>query len=338
MKTVMPARAFRAPPPRADTARDATPTFSVVIAAHNAAKSLGEALESALAQTLPPLEVIVVDNGSTDATGAVLNRYRNRVTCLRKERGGVAAARNLALEAAKGDFFAVLDADDVYAPTRLEALAELAVARPDLDILCTDVLLEAGGRIAERFTDTTPFPVENQRAAILERCFCAAPALRRSSLAAIGGYDESLETGSDWECLIRLLYSGANAGLVEEPLYHYRIRADSLTGDRLRTLRDRVALLEGLAAAYELGLAERLTLERSVATQRATLALTEAEAALRAQSPDARKRALAAARVAHVPLHSRAGALAAVLAPKTAARVLERRARAGRTRLTRSAP
>ncbi len=334
----MPARAFRAPSPRGDIARDVPPTFSVVIAAHNAAESLRDALESALTQTMPPLEVIVVDNGSTDGTDAVLDQYRNRITCLRHERGGVAAARNLALEAAKGDFFAVLDADDTYAPTRLEALAELAVARPDLDILCTDVLLEAAGRVVERFTDTTPFPVENQRAAILERCFCAAPALRRTSLAAIGGYDESLETGSDWECLIRLLYSGGSAGLVDEPLYRYRIRAESLTGDRLRTLRDRVALLEGIAAAHELRREERLTLERSVARQRATLALTEAEAALRAQSPDARKRALAAARVGRVRLVSRAGALAAVLAPKMAARVLERRARAGRSRLTRSAP
>jgi Glycosyl transferase family 2 len=87
----------------------------------------------------------------------------------------------MALEAVKGDFFAVLDADDTYGPTRLEALAELAVARPDLDILCTDALLEAAGRVVNRFTDTTPFPVENQRCAILERCFCAWPAMTRES-------------------------------------------------------------------------------------------------------------------------------------------------------------
>ena len=334
----MPTRVFRAPPALCDVPRDAPPTFSVVIAAKNAAESLRDALESALAQTLSPLEVIVVDNGSTDGTTAVLEHYSGRITYLRKRRGGVAAARNAALEVAKGDFFAVLDADDTYAPTRLEALAELAVARPDLDILCTDVLLEAAGGVAKRFTETTPFPVQDQRAAILERCFCAAPAMRRARLEAIGGYDESLETGEDWECLIRLLYSGASAGLVEEALYHYRIGPGSLTSDRLRTLRDRVVLLERIAAAYELRLEERVALERSVARQRATLTLTEAEAALRARSPDARRHALAAARVARVRLLSRAAALAAVLAPKTAARVLERRARAGRTRLTRSAP
>jgi hypothetical protein len=147
-----------------------------------------------------------------------------------------------------------------------------------------------------------------------------------------------LETGEDWECLIRLVYSGGSDGLVEEPLYHYRMRAESLTGDRLRTLRTRVALLEGIAATYELRPVERSVLRRSVARQRATLALTEAEAALRARSPDARKSALAVAFVARIPLVSRAAALAAALAPKTAARLLERRARTGRTRLTRSAP
>lgn len=125
---------------------------------------------------------------------------------------------------------------------------------------------------------------------------------------------------------------------MEEPLYHYRMRAESVTADRLRTLRTRVALLEGIAATYELRPVERSVLRRSVARQRATLALTEAEAALRARSPDARKRALAMAFVARIPLVSRAAALAAALAPKTAARLLERRARTGRTRLTRSAP
>jgi glycosyltransferase involved in cell wall biosynthesis len=76
----MPARIFRAPPPRGDLARAAPPTFSVVIAAHNAADSLGEAVESALAQTLSPLAVIVVDVGSTDGTDSILEQYRDRVT------------------------------------------------------------------------------------------------------------------------------------------------------------------------------------------------------------------------------------------------------------------
>ena len=68
------------------------PTFSVVIAAHDAAGTIGEAVESALAQTLPPLEVIVVDDGSTDGTMAALEPYLDHLVCIRKERGdGVGA-------------------------------------------------------------------------------------------------------------------------------------------------------------------------------------------------------------------------------------------------------
>ena len=191
------------------------PTFTVVIAAHNAAGTIAEAVDSALAQTLAPLQIIVCDDGSTDGTAAALEPYGDRVIYKRNQHGGVASARNAALERAKGDFFAVLDADDAYLSVRLEALAQLAVARPDLDILCTDAVLEVDGQPVSRFGEDTPFELADQPAAILERCFCVAPAVRRRKLLDIGGFDESLYTGSDWECLIRLIHGGAVAGLVD---------------------------------------------------------------------------------------------------------------------------
>lgn len=313
------------------------PTFSVAIAAYNAAETIQEAVDSALGQTLAPLEVIVCDDGSTDATGSILAPYGDRIIYVKKRRGGVASAWNAALERAKGEFLAVLGADDAYMPTRLERLAELARARSDLAILCTDALLEVGGRPLARFTAETPFAIADQRAAILERCFCIAPAVRRTNLTEAGGYDESLHAGSDWECAIRLIHRSALAGLVDEPLYRYRFHDRSITADRVRTLADRVALLERVRQTYDLSDAERAALERSLARQRAALALTEAEAALRAGSPDARRRAFAAAGTQAVGLRSRAAAVAAAIAPKAAARALERReARSGRSRLKRS--
>jgi hypothetical protein len=127
-------RVFRAPPATGELERGPAPTFSIVIAAYNAAGTIAEAVESALAQTLPPIEVIVGDDGSTDRTAAVLGPYRERVRYFRQEHRGVAATRNAALEIARGDFFAVLDADDAYLPERLEALAALSATRPDLDL------------------------------------------------------------------------------------------------------------------------------------------------------------------------------------------------------------
>jgi hypothetical protein len=318
-------RVFRAPPATGELERGPAPTFSIVIAAYNAAGTIAEAVESALAQTLPPIEVIVGDDGSTDRTAAVLGPYRERVRYFRQEHRGVAATRNAALEIARGDFFAVLDADDAYLPERLEALAALSATRPDLDLLCTDLVSAADGRLAGRFEETCPFDVADQRAAILDRCFCAVPAMRRTTLVRVGGFDEAMRTGSDWDCAIRLIHSGAAAGFVEEPLYRYRVHSGSLTADRLATLRERIEFLERAGRVQALHGRERSTLVRSVARQRTSLALAEAEVALRLRSGDARRHALAAARTRTVPLRYRAAALAAALAPRAAARALERR-------------
>jgi glycosyltransferase involved in cell wall biosynthesis len=329
-------RPFKAPPPLERPER-ADPTFSVVIAAHNAAATIGAAIDSALAQTSRPLEVIVCDDGSTDATAAAVGRYGDRVVFLRKQHSGVASARNAALSVARGEFVAVLDADDAYQPERLEALTELARARPDLDILSTDAFFERDGRFVGRFNVSCPFDIVDQRAAIVERCFCIAPAVRRDVLVAVGGYDESLRTGEDWECAIRLVHAGARAGLVDEPLYVYRVEGETLTSDRVKTLRDRVVFLERVGRTHELRESERDALARSLARQRRALILTQAEAALRARSRDARRHALAVACSRGVPLRSRAAGLAAAIAPNAAARTLDRRAaRDGSSRLARS--
>jgi hypothetical protein len=201
------------------------------------------------------------------------------------------------------------------------------------------VFLERDGEVLGQFTSDCPFEVVDQKAAILGRCFCIAPAVRRETLVAAGGFDESLRTGSDWECAIRLIHSGAVAGLVDEPLYRYRVEGETLTSDRVGTLRDRILFLERAGSTYELGEAETAALERSLAAQRNALVLTEAEAALRSRAHDARSRALAAARSPGVALRARASAIAAAVAPRTAGRILERRERkTGYSRLARSVP
>jgi hypothetical protein len=334
-----PRRLFKAPPVADGLPPGAAPTFSVVIAVHNGAATVAQAIDSALAQTATPEQVIVCDDGSTDATHAAVEPYGDRITFFRKEQGGVASAWNAALEITSGEFVAVLGADDVFEPERLEALAELASASPDLDILCTDALLEREGRVVGQFIATCPFEVGDQRAAILERCFCIAPAVRRETIVGAGGFDESLRSGSDWECAIRLIHSGARAGLVDEPLYRYRVEGETLTSNRIATLRDRISFLERIGRSYELGETETVALERSLAAQRSALVLTEAEAALRSGAGDARRRALAAARSPGVAFRSRASAVAAAIAPRAAGRILERRARrTGYSRLARSLP
>jgi glycosyltransferase involved in cell wall biosynthesis len=330
-----------APPPRQAVAPRATPpTFSVVIAAYQAEATIDECVASALAQTMPPLEVIVVDDGSTDGTARALTAYSDRIVYVRQENRGKAAAVNVAARRAEGEFVSILDADDVYEPTRLEALGELARLRPDLDILMTDAYLEVDGQLVGRFCERTPFATVDQSVAIFEDCFVAWPAIRRDRLLEVGGFDESplVAPAEDWECWIRLLHAGSVAGLVDEPLLRYRIHGGSLTSDRLNTLRSRVHILE-VAASLDLSPPQRAALQRFLRRRRNRLLLAQAEQALRTNAPDARRRSLAAARSAGMPLLARLRALAAALAPRTAARVLGTiEARTGSSRTRRPIP
>jgi predicted SAM-dependent methyltransferase len=331
-------RAALAPPPAAELVAVPHPTFSVVIAAYNAAATVCDAVESALAQTAPPHEVIVVNDGSTDGTEDALRPYRDRITYISQENRGAATASNAGFQKAGGAFVVILDADDVYAPERLEALAELASGRPDLDILSTDAHLEADGEIVERFFERTPFAISDQRLAILERCFLACPAVRRETILAAGGFDESLRIGYDWECWIRLFHLGARAGAIAEPLLHYRLSADSLTGNRVAAVRARVRVLE-LASRLDLSSEERFALERYLRRRRVRALLAEAEQALRGHTNDARRSALRVAGGAGLPVGLRVKALAAAVAPGlAAARLAAIEEATGQTRITRGVP
>ncbi len=96
------------------------PSFSVIIPAYNSHSTLARAIDSVLAQTLPALEVLVVDDGSTDDTRAIAEGYGPPVRCIHKPNGGVASARNRGIREARGDWVALLDADDVWLPHKLQ--------------------------------------------------------------------------------------------------------------------------------------------------------------------------------------------------------------------------
>lgn len=116
---------------------------SIVIPTHQHAQSLPIAIDSALAQTVP-CEVIVVDDGSTDDTAAVLAGYGSRILALRQEHAGPSVARNLGLDHASGTFFMLLDADDVIEPTKIEE--QLAAFTADVGFVLCDVRIEDAGR------------------------------------------------------------------------------------------------------------------------------------------------------------------------------------------------
>jgi hypothetical protein len=325
---MVPTGSFLAPPPERAVPAGPVPTFSVVIAAYQAAEFVGEAVASALAQTTPPHEVIVSDDGSTDELAGALAPWRDQIVLLRNEHAGEAAAKNAGAEAASGDFVVLLDADDVYLPERLEWLGRLAAVRPDLDIVTTDAFLEVEGTPMRRcYTDSWPFPVDGQRQAILRGNFVFGhAAVRRETLLSAGGFDPAMGV-PDWECWIRLVLGGARVGLVAKPLSRYRLRETGISSDRLGHLRAYVAALEKTAASAELSSTEREELASSLGLHQRRLVQAEAEASLREGRNDARRRASGIATDSGYPLLTRAKAGLAALAPRAAGRLLARRHR-----------
>jgi glycosyl transferase family 2 len=316
-------RRFLAPEPEGDVEGGTAPSLSVLVAAYQAATTVGDAVASALAQTEPPLEVIVCDDGSTDDIEDALVPYLDRILFLRKENGGEASAKNAAARAASGDFVVILDADDVFLPRRLEALAELASARPDLDILTTDATLEVDGNPVRRcYTDAFRFDVADQRRAILEQNFIFGhAAVRRARLLEIGGFDESIRWTTDWDCWIRLILSGSRAGLVAEPLALYRLNPGSLSAQRVAHIEGRLQTLAKTAARSDLTEEERGVLERSVADNSRALALARARAAL-LEGHYGRRRAIEVAFGKGFGIRTRLKALVSAAAPHRARRRL----------------
>jgi glycosyl transferase family 2 len=337
-------RRFLAPTPQgAVTPRGQPPGFSIVITAYQAAEFIREAVESALSQTYAPEEVIVVDDGSTDDLTGALEPYRDRIVLIRRElNGGEGAAKDTGAGAAAAEFVVLLDADDVYEPGRLVALAELAHARPDLDLLTTNAYLEVDGRVVGTYyPDIARFPVEDQLHGVLESdsAIFGAAAVRSERLRASGGFDAGRRGASDWECWLRLMLDGARAGLVDEPLARYRLRSDSITAHKPTEWRACLSAVERALEHPRVGPAERVILARSADRYRTWALLAAAEQALRSRSPDARARSLQVVTGRRFGVATRVKALSAAIAPKTAGRFLAaRERRSGRSRLTRMLP
>jgi hypothetical protein len=124
--------------------------ISIVIAAYNAARTLGATLESALAQTHRPREIIFVDDGSSDDTESVLAPYRSQIRVIRRGHDGLAAARNAGVAAADGDYLALLDADDLWTPDKLAVQLAVAARVPEAGLIACDGIEFEGESVLRR--------------------------------------------------------------------------------------------------------------------------------------------------------------------------------------------
>jgi GT2 family glycosyltransferase len=218
---------------------------SVLLPCFNHGAFLDEAIGSVLAQTFQDFEIIVVDDGSTEAaTIAKLDGLTApRTTLLRTANRGLAAARNHAAAHASGELFCALDADDRLAPSWFEKGIALLDAQPDTAFVSH--WLETFGD--ERWTWT---PDRCDLPSLLARNTVNGAALvRRAAFEAIGGYDEAMREGcEDWDFWLRLVEQGFSGAIVPEVLFHYRRRAGSMSRVMLDEMRRRP--LETLIAKH----------------------------------------------------------------------------------------
>lgn len=269
--------------------------ISVVIPTWNRAGEVRLAVDSALAQTYRPLEVIVVDDGSTDDTPSVLGGYGDAIKAIRRENGGPAAARNAGIRASTGEAIAWLDSDDYWEPEKIETQAALLDAAGPQVICALGNSLErwADGKTVDSFRNNRFLPVphegilENPSEILLTRFVLFNPnaLVRRAPLFEAGLFDESLSVLEDYRLAIALSLAGPWCYTKRQLAVINRGRPHSLTAganrDRRVASRTLVSVYEDVAARHSgLSTKERSLLDGSLVRARADARRLEA------QSPD----------------------------------------------------
>jgi glycosyltransferase involved in cell wall biosynthesis len=206
------------------------PTISVVMPAYNEELYIGEALDSILAQTRAPLEVIVVDDGSTDSTVEIVGNYGNRIRLIQQENRGCHGAFDTGFREATGDFVALCPADDVYEPQKLEWQAETLAANPAIDVAfgaATRFGLAGGDHLRParpNLLDNHWFAPEMYRRDLIPD---PSAVVRRGLYFELGGYKPIV--GEDYEFWMRALSAGATFYFDPRPLVRLRTHGGNLS-------------------------------------------------------------------------------------------------------------
>lgn len=216
-----------------------------MIPAYNAARYLERALRSVFEQSLPPDEIIVVDDGSTDGTPELLARFADRLRVLRQANAGPAAARNRGIEAAKGELICFQDADDEWLPEKLAKQVALLEARPETDVCIT--------RIRNVWSD----PADEARERLANHSYANDPAgyvfqaslMRSRIFAKVGLLNEQCRRAEDIEWFARVRDAGIEVAVVSEVLVYRHLHGQNISAVNEATASDRYdELLEIMAA------------------------------------------------------------------------------------------
>ena len=207
--------------------RTTSPTVSVVIPCYNLGAYLDQAVQSVLDQSFEDFEIIIIDDGSTDpVTRHLFTSYkRPKTRILRTLNQGLAKARNLGIEEARGCYISCLDADDLFEPDFLRRTVEVLEANPSFAF--ASCWLKTFGEHSFEWSPTScDFPW-----LLVEDTVCTAALTRRDALAEVGGFDAGMPLAGyeDWDLAISLVERGLPGAVIPEYLFRYRIRKGSMS-------------------------------------------------------------------------------------------------------------
>ena len=227
------------------------PLVSAIMPLYNGARFLPAALDSALAQTLRDIEVIVVDDGSTDGAGAIADAYAARhpgiVRVLHQPNRGMCHARNAALAAARGTYFALLDADDIWLPHHIEDSVALLQRRPEVALVHADIeRIDADGRSlgrARRYWDRIRIDAFAALFLRREHVCCTTAVFRRQVVERVGGFDAHFNRlGCEDRDMWLRIATVAELAYIDDLHARYRLHGSnaSLNLERMRQARLRL--------------------------------------------------------------------------------------------------
>jgi glycosyltransferase involved in cell wall biosynthesis len=198
-------------------------SISVIVPVYNGALFLREAIDSAQRQTLQPSEILVVDDGSTDNSAAVARESGRNVRCLLQDHAGPAAARNLGLRSARGEFIAFLDADDLWPADKLADQLNALAGDPSAGMVFGRIqCLKQSSAEAER-------PAYSAFGQTWSWCLLGAALVRRTVFDRTGLFDPSLRYGEDLDWFLRAVERGARVTQIEQTCLFYRIHGANMT-------------------------------------------------------------------------------------------------------------
>jgi glycosyltransferase involved in cell wall biosynthesis len=219
---------------------------SAIVASYNRAGYIGEAIDSALAQGFPGLEVVVVDDGSTDGSRAVLEGFGDRIRTEFRANAGQSATVNRAVEMARGEYAAILDNDDAWLPGKLARQIPMLDADPGAAVLYAAFeVMDGEGRTIPDPRPSRRTPSGEVLGDLLEENFLRTPTVivRRDLFLAAGGYDATLRYTNDWDLWLRL---ATGRRFLRDPAVsaRYRLHGAQLVKDREPLAAERVRVLE----------------------------------------------------------------------------------------------